>query len=113
MGNLATEIKAGINALDIAHGLPKKQLSLEDRLLHTVAFACHVFELFLRIHPFANGNGHAARVIVWAILGRYGYWPRGWSIEPRPPDPPYSVLIVEHRNGNPRPLEQYMISQII
>lgn len=38
---------------------------------HAVRLACHLFESFLRIHPYVNGNGHIARLIVWAVLGRY------------------------------------------
>jgi Fic family protein len=77
-----------------------------------VVVACMVFELFLRIHPYANGNGHAARFCTWAILGAFGYWPERWPIEPRPPDPPYTQLLVDYRNGNRVPLERYLLSCI-
>ena len=95
-----------------AAGLPSGQLSDEDKALYTVMFACRVFEIFLRVHPYANGNGHVARFLIWSILGRYDYWPQQWPIEPRPPDPPDSQLIVEYRNGNPEPLEQYVLQCI-
>ena len=109
MDELARRIEAGIAALDGAAEIPDAQLSAEDKVIYAVAFACHVFEMFLRIHPYANGNGHIGRFLIWAILGRYGYWPQKWPIEPRPPDPPYSSLIVEHRNGNKEPLERFVL----
>jgi hypothetical protein len=110
MSHLASQISEGISALDAARSLPRAQITDEDRLLFVVAFACRVFELFLRLHPYANGNGHLGRVLIWAILGRYGYWPVMWPIEPRPPDPPYTDLIVRHRNGDREPLEQFVLS---
>jgi len=33
---------------------------------------CRVFELFLRIHPYANGNDHVARFVVWGVLRSLG-----------------------------------------
>jgi Fic family protein len=112
MERLAKNISDGIAALDEAGRLPNAQLSPNEKVLFAVVFACRVFETFLRVHPFANGNGHAARFLIWAILGRYGYWPTNWPIEPRPPDPPYTNLIMMHRNGNREPLERFVLQCI-
>lgn len=112
MNGLANEIQSGIAALDDAHGLSNAQLPVEDKIFYAVDFACRVLEVFLRIHPYANGNGHIARFITWCILGRYGYWPIKWPVHPRPPDPPYTQLIFEHRNGNHAPLVQFVLSCI-
>ena len=106
-GEMKTTILAGIAALDEAHAKPDAEIPPADKLLYVVAFACRVFDRFLVIHPYANGNGHAARFIVWAILGRFGYWPVRWPIEPRPPDPPYTKLLRQHRDGDCEPLEQW------
>lgn len=107
MEELAGEIRSGIIALDSNALLTEK-----ERLGYVVALAAHVFVAFLTIHPYANGNGHAGRLIVWSIMGRYGYWPKRWPVEPRPPDPPYTQLITECRNGNPLPLEQYLLQTL-
>jgi hypothetical protein len=45
-------------------------------------------------------------------LGRYGHWPRRWPVDPRPQDPPYSQLIVRHRNGDPVPLERFVLQAL-
>lgn len=110
MAAIARDIGSALEALD-AHHLDQR-LPHGERLYAAVKVACAILELILRVHPYANGNGHAARFIVWAVLGRYGYWPRDWPIEPRPPDPPYTDLIVQYRNGNPAPLEEFMLKRL-
>ena len=108
LGELGKIVGAGFAALDT--GPP---LSAQDRLRYLIVFVCRVFELFLRVHPYANGNGHVARLIVWFMFLRYGYWPRRWSVEPKPPDPPYSSLIKRYRDGDIRPLEALITSMLV
>jgi hypothetical protein len=112
MRDVVRLIRAGIAALDTAQSLPNAHLGPEYKALYAVTFACQVLEVFFRVHPYADGNGHAGRFIVWAILGRYGYWPRRWPVEPRPPDPPYSDLVKRYRDGDKEPLEQYVLATI-
>jgi len=108
LGQLTSVIQTGLDAFDSDFTLSRR-----DRLRYLIVFACRVFELFLRIHPYANGNGHAARFIVWCVLGRYGHWPRRWSVEPKPPDPPYSDFIRRYRDGDKTPLEQFVTSMLL
>lgn len=108
MRDLGTAIRAGIVGLD-AHAL----LPAKDRLRYTIPLACRAFVAFLTVHPYANGNGHMGRFLVWMILGRYGYWPRHWPVDPRPPDPPYTEMITRYRNGENEPLERYVLQQLI
>lgn len=84
-----------------------------ERLVAAVALACQVFELVLRIHPYVNGNGHVARFVLLAILGRYGYWPRALTIDPRPGHPGYLAMIIAYRDGDPRPLEEFILRSIV
>jgi hypothetical protein len=112
MGRIADSVLRSIKSLDEGHKAPESQLPPEQKLIFVVACACRLFELFLRIHPYANGNGHAARFLVWSILGRYGYWPRRWPLHPRPEEP-YVDLIERYRNGEREALETYMIQNIL
>jgi Fic family protein len=70
------------------------------RMATTVKFACQVFVAILTIHPFANGNGHIARSLLWAILIHFGYAVPAWTIDPRPPFSEYASMIEAHRRGN-------------
>lgn len=65
---------------------------------------------FLTIHPYANGNGHMARLLVWVLLGRFGYWPVDWPLDS---SPPYHVALTQYRNGTKTPLEQFLLKCIV
>jgi len=110
MEQLADVVARGLGAIDAGRQLPG--MGEEDRLLFVVAFAAHVLQRLLTIHPYANGNGHAARLAVWAVLLRYGYWPKRFPIEPRPVQPSYVTAIVAHRNGDPEQLESFIFRSI-
>jgi hypothetical protein len=113
MIDLGNKTKSLFAALDSANQLPDIQLSKADKIIYLVAAACQIFVEFLRIHPYANGNGHIARFLIFIFLGRHGYWPVKWPLDDRPPDPPYSTLISEYRNGKKDLLEQFMMKCIL
>jgi fido (protein-threonine AMPylation protein) len=113
MGVVSRELEAALAALDAGHAMLNTMIPPREKLLYTIAVACRFFELVNRIHPFADGNGHATRFLIWAILGRYGYWPTRWPIEPRPPDPPYTDLILAYRAGNREPLERHILGCLL
>lgn len=107
MNQLAAEVTACLRALD-----ENVLLRDEQRLRYTLLLACRVFVAFLTIHPYADGNGHAARFILWSVLGRYGHWPQNFPVEPRPPNPAYPQLISQYRDGDRTPLEAYVLSTL-
>ncbi len=109
MQELDRIISSSLAGLDASHEIPDTRLPREEKLSYTVAVACRLFVAFLTIHPYADGNGHAGRFCIWAILGRYNYWPEQWPIEPSPPNPPYVDLIRQYRDGNSEPLEEYVL----
>ena len=110
---LSKVINDGMVALDVANQIPNAQLAEEDKIYFVVTFACKIFVEFLRIHPYANGNGHIGRYIIWAILGKYGIWPKQWPMHDRPPDPPYSSYISTYRNGNQTLLEEFVLKCVL
>jgi len=110
---LTSVIQEGVNKLDGAYAIPDAHLPRNLKVYYAISFACRVFVHFLTVHPFANGNGHMGRFIIWSILGRYQYWPRRWPVNDRPPDPPYSDLIKKYRDGESDPLEQFVLKCVL
>ena len=107
MSELAMILGSGFASLDANSSLAPK-----DRLRYLIVLCARVFELFLRIHRFANGNGHAARFLLWSALGRYDHWPPNWPVEPPPPRGPYYAAITAYRNGNRDALESYILATL-
>jgi Fic family protein len=66
---------------------------------------CDILEAFFTVHPFANGNGHAGRMLVWVTLARQGFPPKAWSIDAKQP---YAKALNEYRAGNLVPLRQFL-----
>jgi hypothetical protein len=112
MNQLEQDLRSGIIGLDEGFTLPNAKLSRQTKLYFLVVFVSRLFVQFLTIHPYVNGNGHIARLMVWAVLGRYGYWPKRWPIEPRTEDPEYIKTIRAYRNGQPQRLENYILKCI-
>jgi fido (protein-threonine AMPylation protein) len=87
-------------------------LGLDQKICITVEKACDLFELFLRIHPYVNGNGHIARIMLWGVLEKYGYNPIGWTVDTRPFDPPFSDYIKQFRSGKKTALISFVLRLI-
>jgi hypothetical protein len=113
MNNLTAAMLRGIRILDKAAEVPHARFSREHKLYAVVVFTCRAFVDFLTIHPYVNGNGHIARLIAWSILGRYGWWPERWPVEPRTGEPQYSSAIGAYRDGNYKRLEQFVLGCLI
>ncbi len=84
----------------------------EQNAVAVVRISCLAFVRFLTIHPYADGNGHIARSLLWIVLRHFGYIPDRWTIEPRPAIPNYLDLIAMHRRGITAPLEQFVLGSI-
>ena len=98
MGRFNEEMRRVLAAIDAATPMlsPAKLLALVVPLLASILVE------FLTIHPYANGNGHMGRAIVWILLGRQGLWPQTWPLDDHPP---YDAPLKAYRDGNPDPLE--------
>ncbi|WP_411878629.1 Fic family protein [Polaromonas sp. YR568] len=58
------------------------QTATLDRQLRKFAIeAAKVFERFLTIHPYVDGNGHCARLLVFRMLVWARFPPRQWDID--------------------------------
>jgi hypothetical protein len=104
--HLSSEIAQGISTLDQIHRSPNAHIAPEQKLYMTVVVAAKTLEYFLRIHPYLNGNGHAGRFVVWSLLWHYDYWPTQWPLDE---SPPYHTLLSTYRDGDPVPLEEFIL----
>lgn len=106
MANLNSHIlSGGLKALADAFAKADAELPQAEKLNYLVKFSCRLLAQFLKIHPYANGNGHIGRLIVWFILAKFGYWPREWPLDGHPP---YDELLSKYRDGNEQPLENFV-----
>jgi len=81
MEALGRRIERAIVALDEVVASDAPEVSKLSRCVFLVA---GLFGPFLLVHPYANGNGHMARFIVFTLLGRHGYWTNSWTVDPQP-----------------------------
>lgn len=82
------------------------------RLLCATA-AGSMFHELISIHPFWDGNGHAARAVVALTWIAYGYSIGGWLIDPRPTGFPYIEYLREWDRGNRDPLIRHMLDALV
>ena len=86
VGDEIAAVLAGLNAVfaDLDRQLPVgRSPSTADQILQVISFAALAHGEFLRVHPFANGNGRIGRLLVAFICLRYGV-PMFLHIKPRP-----------------------------
>jgi Fic/DOC family len=84
-------VLAGLNAVfvELDARLPVgAPPSTADQILEVISFAALAHGECLRVHPFANGNGRIARLLVAFICLRYGL-PMFLHIKPRPDSEDY------------------------
>lgn len=110
MATLATEIRDGMTKADAVNADTTRDEG--ERILEIVTIACDAFVRFLTIHPYANGNGHAGRFLIWSFLVRYRLFPTAWTIEPRPDHKHYSNGIYLYRRGSKDRLLQAVLSAL-
>lgn len=78
-------------------------------LAHFVELLAILFARFLTIHPYADGNGHMARLLIYVVAVRLGYAPVNWNIHWKKPC--YEELSA-HRDGNREPLQMFLMNAL-
>lgn len=107
MEALGERIRRAIDALDQIEASDAPPVSKLSRAVFVVAA---LFGPFLLIHPYANGNGHMARFVVFTMLGRHGYWTNNWTVDPQPqPEDLYYAHIRAADANDLIPLVQHLM----
>jgi fido (protein-threonine AMPylation protein) len=88
-----------------------KNQAPRNALLKFVELAAAVLELFLTIHPYMDGNGHCARMLVYLMMVRAGYPPTGWNVDAKQPSA-YGEALAAHRRGKKGALQMFLLEVI-
>jgi fido (protein-threonine AMPylation protein) len=91
------QIQIGIGRIDAAITVGAKP-STSQQLVGVAAFCATVHGAWVRIHPFANGNGRTARLWANWVAVRYGL-PPFVAIKPRPGQP-YAAAAMTSMRGD-------------
>jgi len=110
MNHLKKTIDLGMSAINSAYQAPDDVLPRSEKIIYIVKFATAVLVEFLRIHPYANGNGHMARLIIFTLLFQHKLWPKNWPFDK---SPPYHQLISIYRDGAEKPLEDFILESVL
>lgn len=72
--------------------------------------AAYIFERFLTIHPYIDGNGHCARLLLCKLMAWAGFPAREWDIDQK-----FQIYqdIRLHRAGQRGPLIQKLTTHIL
>lgn len=84
---------------------PRKKIAAFAKLVGAL------FVKFLAIHPYANGNGHISRLIVWAVFSINSVNSSFWSVPHRNVEPP-DLQVAQYRDGFTEPLVQTFVKLI-
>ncbi|WP_213766777.1 Fic family protein [Caballeronia sp. dw_19] len=84
----------------------------EDTFIKNLDIALEHMVNLMIIHPYANGNGHVGRFLLFCFLSLMGLAVEDWPLDERPPEP-YDFFIARFREGFPNELRQFVIEQII
>jgi fido (protein-threonine AMPylation protein) len=99
LASLETTLRHAVTVLDAA--IPRGSQPTPDQVKSVVSLCANVHGEWVRIHPFANGNGRTARLWVnWCAL-RYGL-PAFLRVKPRPTGSPYAVAAMQSMSGDHR-----------
>ena len=78
-------------------------------LLRFVSSLALILERFLTIHPYMDGNGHSARILIFVMMAREGYFPKHWNVDAKQP---YGNALYLHRRGKPGELCKFLLETI-
>lgn len=95
----------------ISQYLKQSTFDAAQKIVIFSQFVSHYFVRFLSIHPYANGNGHISRLLVWCIFNYKSIKCSFWSVPDRNLNPP-DQYVGYFRQGWKDPLIKVFIELI-
>ena len=86
------------------------QYKRQKRSLHPVELASWIHNRLVQIHPFSDGNGRSARLLMNWILMRNGFPPA--IIEASNKEEYYKAIEASDK-GNPKPFAEFLAAQLL
>lgn len=109
MASFHTDVRAVLAALDSLHRRLGLHAEFREALIRYVAL---VVSQFQDIHPYADGNGHVARLLVWVIMGHFFMVPRSWWLHENP-GTDWDERVALHQRGHTAPLEDFLYDSLL
>ncbi len=106
-----SRLNAVLDALDALWSLERLDDLNEDGLLAVVEASAWAHVEWVRIHPFANGNGRTARLLANSILERYGL-PPVLRTRPRPAGS-YVIASTLGMRSDTAPMQRFILAQVL
>jgi hypothetical protein len=106
--HVATRLSLGVlrSRLGRAPGKSAESVAL------LVPFIAQTVSTFQDIHPFADGNGHIGRLLVWVVLGHFDMLPDAWWLHQNPGDE-WNSAVHAHQVGEVLPLQRFLIESLM
>lgn len=118
LGVLSADVPAALASFETAlaeavrvvdnHLLDREVTTLGAELYITLVAVTH--GEWIRIHPFANGNGRTARLWTHWLAARYDLPPL-FRVKPRPDDRMYSIAANASMTGNQTPMRAWLLDK--
>jgi Fic family protein len=108
VGRFVRALARGLAVLDRSHR-PGERLTV-DSLAAVAELAAWAHAEWVRIHPFANGNGRTARILANVILMRHGL-PPVLRLRPRPAGG-YAAAAIAAMHGDPDPTALLILDEL-
>jgi fido (protein-threonine AMPylation protein) len=109
VANLILALKERVDTLDTLDADTSAEILEPDFVEAVIDAAAWLHGEWVRIHPFANGNGRTGRMWVLWLCSRYGL-PQILSLRPRP-DMGYESTTMMSMIGDHRMFNQYLLVQ--
>lgn len=101
-------LTVSINTLDSRYKISGES----PEFLHDlVLFTAQAISDFQDIHPYADGNGHVARLLAWVITGHFDLQPNEWWLHDNPRNG-WDDAVQAHQEGNPMLLQAFLMTTL-